>query len=92
MMTGMIGAAGWNLPTLPRGLHGWNERRGLLASGPRPPSRFPSGVKDEVLVPVTVAGPRRNCTGFRVLCSVLQLWRESSAVAVAPQARARALP
>jgi hypothetical protein len=26
----------------------WRERRGLLASGPRSPSRFPSGVVSEV--------------------------------------------
>ena len=56
-------------PTLPRGCSWWRERRGLLASGLRSPSRFPSGVVSEVpavgAVPVTVAGPRRIFTGFR---------------------------
>ena len=58
-------------PTLPRGCSWWRERRGLLASDLRPPSRFPSGVVSEVTapksgtVPVTVAGPRRLFTGFR---------------------------
>src|SRR4051812_18872113 len=47
------------------------RRRGLLASGLHSPSRFPSGVLSggltrEGRVPVTVAGPRRTCTGFRV--------------------------
>src|SRR4051812_27906253 len=49
----------------------WHERRGLLASGLHSPSRFPSGSRVEGLaivarLPVTVAGPRRSCTGFRV--------------------------
>jgi hypothetical protein len=49
----------------------WHERGGLLASGLHSPSRFPSGIVSGGLalkgqVPVTVAGPRRTCTGFRV--------------------------
>ena len=34
-------------PTLPRGYCWWRERRGLLASGLRSPSRLPSGVVSE---------------------------------------------
>src|SRR6476660_7701646 len=56
-------------PTLPRGYTWWRERRGLLASGLRSPSRFTSGVVREDrpsrVVPVTVAVPHRYCTGFR---------------------------
>src|SRR5689334_11886921 len=62
-------------PTLPRGLLWWHERRGLLASGLHSPSRFPSGFVSGApgysQAPVTVAGPRRICTGFRVAPFVL---------------------
>src|SRR3954462_13084451 len=54
----------------PEGLLRWHERRGLLASGLYSPSRFPSGEEWSAglkgRLPVTVAGPRRYCTGFRV--------------------------
>lgn len=71
-------------PTLPRGLVWWHERRGLLASGLHSPSRLPSGVLSGApglkgQAPVTVAGPRRYCTGFRVAPFVLvQLYRRAS--------------
>ena len=63
-------AAGHATNPPPRALR-WHERRGLLASGLHSPSRFPSGLLSgepglEGQVPVTVAGPRRSCTGFRV--------------------------
>src|SRR3954453_6064773 len=57
-------------PTPPRGFVRWHERRGLLAPGLHSPSRFPSGDEWsaglEGRLPVTVAGGRRGCSGFRV--------------------------
>src|SRR5207248_7499707 len=53
-------------PSLPRGNCRWRERRRLLAPGERPafPGITPSGI-EPLQLPVTVAGPRRTCTGFR---------------------------
>src|ERR687893_2168000 len=74
----------------------WHEQRGLLASGLHSPSRFPSGVLSgepgrEGQVPVTVAGPRRTSTGFRVSPFVLLQFSSVASLSVPAFDRKRRL-
>src|SRR5688572_33325401 len=53
----------------PEDTESWRERRSSPGSGlpARLPGQLTSGCESEILLlPVTVAGPHRHCTGFRV--------------------------